>query len=235
VGSKNVGGGFLWLQRSFPAPVILAAAVLLALWIAGGYGSRVETLSNPEVGLPQRLPALLVQSLDRPAPGTFLVAARGLRDPNFSQTVVFLIDYGSAGAFGLIIDRPTGHTMAALWPEMAGLEAHSVYFGGPVFPNHLLFLLRSDSAPEDTRRVLRGVYLGSDELVLKRIIAEGEEEFRVYAGHAGWAAGQLDSEIARGDWYILRAERAFIFHQEPSRIWEELIQHVDVQVANLRM
>jgi putative transcriptional regulator len=82
--------------------------------------------------------------------------------------------------------------------------------------------------------VLRGVYLGSDELVLKRIIAEGEDEFRVYAGHAGWAPGQLDNEIARGDWYILPAERTFIFHQEPFRIWEELIQRVDIQIVNLR-
>lgn len=133
---RNVGGGFHRLQRLFPATVILAAAVLLTLWIAGGYGSRVDTLSNPEVGLSPKLPALLVQSLDQPQAGTFLVAARGLRDPNFSQTVVFLIDYDSYGAFGLIIDRPTGHTMAELWPEIAGLEAHSVYFGGPVFAQH---------------------------------------------------------------------------------------------------
>jgi len=230
---KNVGGGCHRLQRLFPATVILAAAVLLTLWIAGGCGSRVDTLSNPEVGLSPKLSALLVQSLDQPQAGTFLVAARGLRDPNFSQTVVFLIDYDSYGAFGLIIDRPTGHTMAELWPEIAGLEAHSVYFGGPVFVHHLLFLLRSDSTPEDTRRVFRGVYLGSDELVLKRILAEGEDEFRVYTGHTGWAPGQLDNEIDRGDWYILTAERAFIFHQEPSRIWEELIQRVDIQVVNL--
>lgn len=232
--SKNAGGGFKWLQRLFPATLILAAAVLLILWIAGGYASRVDTFSNPDLGFSPRLPAFVVQSLDWPAAGTFLVAARGLRDPNFSQTVVLLIDYDSAGAFGLIIDRPSGHTIEELWPEIAGLEAHSLYFGGPVFAHHLLFLLRSDSAPEDTRRVFRGVYLGSDELVLKRILAEGEDEFRVYAGHAGWAPGQLDNEIARGDWYILPAERAFIFHQEPSRIWEELIQRVDIQVVSLR-
>jgi putative transcriptional regulator len=205
------------LQKLFLTLVVIAIALLLTLWGAGAGGYRIGHPRGSSAAASPGWRVLPVQSLDRPAAGTFLVATRDLRDPNFSQTVVFLIDYDAEGAFGLIIDRPTRHTLAELWPEIAGLEAHSVYFGGPVFPHHLLFLLRSDSAPEGTRRVLRGVYLGSDELVLKRIIAEGEDEFRVYAGHAGWAPGQLDNEIARGDWYILPAERTFIFHQEPFR------------------
>ncbi len=232
--SKNVGNGFRWLRSFLLLPLVTATAVLLSLWIAVGDGSRGDTLPNADEGSSTARSAHLVQSLDRPQAGIFLVATRGLRDPNFSQTVVFLIDYDSDGAFGLIIDRPTEHTMAELWPEIAGLEAHFVYFGGPIFPYHLLFLIRSASAPEGTRWVFQGVYLGSDDLVLKRVLAEGEDEFRVYAGHAGWAPGQLDNELARGDWYILPAERSFIFHQEPSQIWEELIQRVDIQVVNLR-
>jgi putative transcriptional regulator len=240
---NRTGGEIRGQRRGFWIPLILiAATVLLTLWIVGGYRMGGDNL--PNTGRKKRLlgssaglsskQEVPVQSLDRPEAGTFLVATRGLRDPNFSQTVVFLIDSGSTGAFGVIIDRPTGHTMAELWPEISGLAAHSVYFGGPVFPHHLLFLFRSDSAPEGTRRVLRGVYLGSDELVLKRVLAEGEDEFRVYAGHAGWAPGQLENEIARGDWYILPAERAFIFHPQPSEVWRELVQRADIQVVNLR-
>jgi putative transcriptional regulator len=242
---NRTGNEIRRLQRRFRVPlsIIATAAVLLALWTVGGYWMGGDNLPNTgrenrlwgsSAGLSSEQHVLPVQSLDRPAAGTFLVATRGLRDPNFSQTVVFLIDYDSTGAFGVIIDRPTGHTMAELWPEISGLTAHSVYFGGPVFPHHLLFLFRSDSAPGGTRRVLRGVYLGSDELVLKRILAEGEDEFRVYAGHAGWAPGQLDNEISRGDWYILPAERVFIFHAQPSEVWRELVQRVDIQVVNLR-
>jgi putative transcriptional regulator len=157
-----------------------------------------------------------------------------MMDPNFAQTVVLMIDYDAQGAFGLIINRPTRHTMAELWPEITGLEAHSVYFGGPVFPNRLLFLLRSNDAPQDTRRVIPGVHLGSDELTLKRIIAKGEEEFRTYAGYSGWGPGQLDNEIARGDWHIVPAERRFIFDSQPAEVWDELIQRVDTQVAKLQ-
>jgi putative transcriptional regulator len=175
-----------------------------------------------------------VQSLEQPRSETFLIAARGMQDPNFAETVVLLIDYDAQGAFGLIINRPTPHTLAELWPEISGLEAHAVYIGGPVFPNRLLFLLRTDDAPEEMRRVIPGVHLGSDELTLKRIIAKGEEEFRTYAGYSGWGPGQLDNEIARGDWHIVPAERRFIFDPQPAEVWDELIQRVDTQVAKLQ-
>jgi putative transcriptional regulator len=174
-----------------------------------------------------------VQSLEQPQAGAFLIAARGMLDPNFARSVVLLIDYDAQGAFGLIINRPTRHTLAELWPEITGLEVHPVYLGGPVFPNRLLFLLRSGDAPQEMRRVIPGIYLGSDELALKRIIAKAEEEFRTYAGYSGWAPGQLDNEIARGDWHIVHAERRFIFDPQPDGVWDELIQRVDSRVANL--
>jgi putative transcriptional regulator len=154
-----------------------------------------------------------------------------MQDPNFARTVVLLIDYDRDGAFGLIIDRPTRHTLAELWPEIVGLEDDSVYFGGPVFPNRLLFMLRSKDAPLGMRQVIPGVHLGSDELILKLIIAKGEEEFRTYAGYSGWGPGQLDNEIARGDWHVIPAERRFIFDPDPAGVWEELIQRVDILTA----
>lgn len=217
-------------------PAIAAVSILLVLWVcfvSSNIRISGETPLRFDPGTPAGVPGLQIQSPGQLQDGMFLVAARSLRDTNFAQTVVFLIDYDAGGAFGLIIDRPTPHTMAELWPEITGLEAHSVHFGGPVFPNRLLFLLRSSDTTEGMRRVLKGVYLGSDELVLKRIVAEGEEEFRVYAGYSGWAPGQLDNEVARGDWYIVPAETRFIFDPQPSEVWPELIQRVDIQVARL--
>jgi len=221
------------LQQMVPVPVLSAVIVVLTVLIGGVVNRSTEELPNPGLSRPSGESLRLVQSPDRPRDGTFLIAARGMRDPNFAQTVVFLIDYDVQGAFGLIIDRPTVHTLTELWPDIAGLEAHSVYFGGPVFPNRLLFLLRSNDAAQEMRQVIPGVHLGSDELTLKRIIAKGEEEFRTYAGYSGWGPGQLDYEIARGDWHVILAEKRFIFAAKPAEVWEELIQRVDIKVVKL--
>jgi putative transcriptional regulator len=216
-------------------PVASAAAItMLVLWLGFGTSGRGELGPHSHYSRPSAPIPRLVQSLDQPEAGTFLIAARGMGDPNFAQTVVLMIDYDAQGAFGLIINRPTRYTLAELWPEITGLEAHSVYIGGPVFPNRLLFLLRSNNAPQDMRRVIPGVHLGSDELTLKRIIAKGEEGFRTYAGYSGWGPGQLDNEIARGDWHIVPAEKRFIFDSQPDEVWDELIQRVDTRVAKLQ-
>jgi len=231
---RNDGEG-CWVgkrQVLLPILVILTTVVLITFAVVAlGSHRGIFPQTNPG-----RLPSEtshLVQSLEQPQSGTFLIAARGMRDPNFAQTVVLVIESDDQGAFGLIINRPTRYTLDELWPEIAGLEVHSVYLGGPVFPNRLLFLLRSDDAPQEMRQVLPGVHLGSDELTLKRIIAAGEGEFRTYAGYSGWAPGQLDAEIARGDWHMLPAERRFIFDPRPAEIWKQLIQRVDIQVVNL--
>jgi putative transcriptional regulator len=50
------------------------------------------------------------------------------------------------------------------------------------------------------------------------------EEFRIYAGYAGWAAGQLEREIGRGDWYLLPADAALIFRRDMTKLWPELFR-----------
>ncbi len=219
--------------RTVLIPVLSAAIVVLTVWIWGVVDRGAGEQTNPVLRRSSGGSIRLVQSLDQPRGGTFLIAARGMRDPNFAQTVVFLVDCDAQGAFGLIINRPTRHTLAELWPEIAGLEARSVYYGGPVFPNRLLFLVRSDDAAQEMRRVIPGVQLGSDELTLKRIIAEGKEDFRTYAGYSGWGPGQLDYEVTRGDWHIIPAEKRFVFDSQPAEVWDELIQRVDIQVVKL--
>ncbi len=38
--------------------------------------------------------------------GSFLIARPTLRDPNFYQTVILLVQHDAEGAFGLVLNRP---------------------------------------------------------------------------------------------------------------------------------
>lgn len=159
--------------------------------------------------------------------GSFLVAARKLRDPNFSQTVVFLIQYDKTGAMGVVINRPTEVKLSAVLTDLKALQKRSdkIFWGGPVENNQLLLLFRSDVQPKESMQVLQDVFLGSSPKVIERMLKNksGENRFRVFAGYAGWAPGQLDQEVARGDWHILPAKADIIFNKKPAEIWPELI------------
>jgi len=49
----------------------------------------------------------------------------------------------------------------------------------------------------------------------------GPKERMIVLGYAGWGAGQLDSEIARGDWTSMSVDREIVFLQDIDAIWEQ--------------
>ena len=162
------------------------------------------------------------------AKGDFIVALPHLKDPNFSKTVVLLIDYGWQGATGLIINRPTDVKLSKVLAEIDGLSRRKgmIYIGGPVIGNWMLMLIKSRSQPEESHHVFDDVYVSSSLAVLQRIIGKARtgELIRVYTGYAGWAPGQLEQEISRGDWLILRADEETIFDKNTADIWPELVR-----------
>jgi putative transcriptional regulator len=159
--------------------------------------------------------------------GKFLIAREHLLDPNFSETVVLLIEYGNNGTIGLIINRPTSVKLSAVFPDLKGVRRRkdTIYIGGPVNINELYFLTLSEKQPEDSFHIFDNVYLSSSLVVLEQVLLnrDKKERIHVYAGHAGWAPGQLELEIMRGDWNVLPANIESIFFKDPPEIWTELI------------
>lgn len=170
------------------------------------------------------------------ANGVLLVAKPGLRDPNFSETVVLItLPAAGGGPLGVIINRPLGRRFSELMPKAAKVPEKSdrIFFGGPIARNGLLFLVRSRKPPEDSLQVLADVYLSADPRLLERLAAGLLGETRIYAGHAGWAPGQLQNEIARGGWYVIKADADTVFAADVSTIWPALIKRVTTRHARL--
>lgn len=162
------------------------------------------------------------------ASGSFLVASRSLGDPRFRETVVLLIGYGSGGAAGLIINRPTEIALSEMLPEVTGIgkSRDVVYYGGPVEGDRILMLVRAAAPPKNSDRVFNDVYVSASRSTLERLLARPKkgERFRVYVGYAGWAPGQLDGEVSRGDWYVVKGDAKTIFEKDHGTIWPELIR-----------
>src|SRR5262245_41823373 len=71
------------------------------------------------------------QTLSR---AVFLVAKPGMPDPNFRETVVFVVQAEGGGeATGVIVNRPTNRSLAELLPSQR-FESFTdpIFFGGPV-------------------------------------------------------------------------------------------------------
>ena len=200
---------------------------------AGAQDGLLKMVKQKRPSLPQ--PDPFDEKL--PAKGRFLVASPNLSDPRFRETVVLLIDYGAGGATGLIINRPSRVKLSELFPDEPGLKERTdiVYYGGPVEGRQMLMLIRAGEKPEESVHVFGDVYVSTSKNTLERMVGshKPDKQLRLYAGYAGWMPGQLNGEVARGDWLIVRADARSIFESDASGIWDELIQRGSViQVLN---
>ena len=101
-----------------------------------------------------------------------------------------------------------------------------VYIGGPVAPDTVMLVIRTEDQPAQSEHVVSNIFYSASGLALEQMLHRNGsgEAFRAYAGYAGWAPGQLEGEIARGDWHLLPADEETVFNREAAAIWPELIR-----------
>ncbi len=172
--------------------------------------------------------------------GRLLVATPMLGDPNFRRTVVLIVEHEpEQGTLGVVLNRPTKIPVGQVlepWTELV-TGPDVVFSGGPVAPNSALALAvvpgtdepmgwhPLDGAPAMAR-------LGLVDLdAPPGLIAPAIVSLRVYAGYAGWSAGQLVAEIEEGAWYVLPGEPADAFSAEPERLWPAVLRRQGGELA----
>lgn len=165
--------------------------------------------------------------------GQVLVSAKHLRDPNFYKTVVLMVEHGSDGAMGVVINRPSSilvtHALAGHFhlPESTDL----VYCGGPVEPAGLIILHDVPDIEERQLEVVDGLYLGCSAEAFEEVVNRTQDDhpvvrFRVFSGCAGWAPEQLEGELARGDWLTAPASQDLIFEEDPYELYDVMLRKV---------
>ena len=151
--------------------------------------------------------------------GLLLVAHPGLKDPNFRRSVLFLTTHQpSQGAFGFVLNRPLGKNASELLPEHGQqplLERVPVYLGGPVGQDQLSFASLSLGADQAESRFQSNLSLDD---VANRLDID-PSGVRAFVGYAGWAAGQLESELEQEAWVLVEADSHEVTPGSNDRLW----------------
>jgi putative transcriptional regulator len=170
--------------------------------------------------------------------GRLLVAAPRLIDPNFLRTVVLVCRHDEDGALGLVLNRLTSVTVGEALPGWVEPLAppNVVFLGGPVQPEMAVGLgrLRPEYAgrPESEQWTPVDQRLGLVDLSGSPAGQVGAlDRLRVFAGYAGWSAGQLDAEVASADWFVLPTEEEDPFTAGPGGLWRRVLHRQRGPVA----
>ena len=157
--------------------------------------------------------------------GQLLLDSGQLGGSFFQRTVVLICQHNAEGAFGLVLNRTIGKTVGDLiiadLPEL--LKAAPLYLGGPVQPGALSYLHTDSFIPEAD--VLPNLALGHS---LDDLLEIGEDfsatkKVRLFAGYAGWTAGQLESEMKRKSWVTFPASVELVFETPPEDLWQKVL------------
>lgn len=158
---------------------------------------------------------LLVASpylLNRPemAHHKILVATEKIDKGIFKNSVVLVVYHGTVKARGYILNGEGA--------------------GGPVNPEHLTALHSPDAkAPGSIALPDLGLMLtdgkGAEQL---RQAEMPPKEALFVKGYAGWGLGQLDREIAHGDWKVIGFDSALVFSGQPDIMWAEAMRRASV-------
>ena len=161
-------------------------------------------------------------------PGELLVAAEGMKDPRFVESVIYLVKDDAEGTFGLVINRPLAKGpiddllkgMGAN-PQGSNLEI-AVHYGGPVSSRQGFVLHSDDVTLDDSIRVKGGIAMTSDVQIIEAIAAgKGPRQYLFALGYAGWAPGQLEVEIEKQSWFTVAADKALIFGTDAENKWRK--------------
>ncbi|WP_027896751.1 YqgE/AlgH family protein [Zestomonas thermotolerans] len=148
----------------------------------------------------------------------FLIAMPHMVDPNFAQTVTYIIEHNEQGAMGLVINRPNGLTLADVLEQLrpddeppAACRALPIFAGGPVQTDRG-FVLHSPGLQYQATLDLGELALSTSQDVLFAIAdGRGPEHLLIALGYAGWEAGQLEAELVDNAWLTCPADPRILF------------------------
>lgn len=167
-----------------------------------------------------------------------LVSMPQMQDPNFARTVVLLAEYGTHGAFGLVINRQMtelAHEVITPDPPLEIQKDVRLFVGGPVEPNRAWVLTADKTLDAEALEVAEGVYLSAAPDLIKRMLQTApERRTRLVIGYAGWGAGQLDHELAASAWLMAPVQADLVFDVPIDQMWETAIRRLGAEPSALQ-
>jgi putative transcriptional regulator len=148
----------------------------------------------------------------------FLIAMPHMADPNFAQTVTYLVEHNEQGAMGLVINRPNGLNLADVLeqlrpdePPPALCQSLPIFAGGPVQTDRGFVLHPAEHSFQATLALGELALSTSQDALFAIADGSGPSKHLITLGYAGWEAGQLEAELADNAWLTCPADSTILF------------------------
>lgn len=147
----------------------------------------------------------------------------------FARSVVLLLQHDEDGTTGITLNKPMKAHVSAVLPEWQPhvTDPGVLFQGGPVSMDTAMGLV-SVPGGEAVHTEALGISVLFGGLALvdldapPPVVVPEVSGLRIFVGYAGWGAGQLESELVDGAWYVLEREPRDPFH-ESGDLWRDIL------------
>ncbi|EGD54534.1 YqgE/AlgH family protein [Gordonia neofelifaecis] len=161
--------------------------------------------------------------------GSLLIASTALTGPTFARTVIYVIEHDPQGTLGVVLNRMSDaavYNVLPAWTELAA-SPRAVFVGGPVATSSALCLGVAKTGVDVAKQPQLHQVLGPVAMV--DLDADPDElaqvltGVRIFAGYAGWDAGQLDEELAEGSWIVAQGLPTDLLSEPAVDVWQRVL------------
>jgi putative transcriptional regulator len=180
--------------------------------------------------------------------GQMLIAMPAMSDERFNRSVIYVCAHSDEGAMGIVVNQVAGNidfpellvqlevipaAERIVLPQRA--ETVKVLKGGPVETGRGFVLHSADFYIENsTLPIDEGVCLTATVDILKAIArGNGPDSAILALGYAGWAPGQLETEIQQNGWLHCAADKDLIFGTDIETKYSKALQKIGIDLAML--
>jgi len=171
-----------------------------------------------------------------------------MRDERFARSLIYVCAHSSEGAMGIVVNQAAGNVN---FPDLlvqlevipaadviqlpSRAETVKVLKGGPVETGRGFVLHSSDFFIENsTLPIDEGICLTATLDILKAIArGEGPISAVLALGYAGWAPGQLETEIQENGWLHCSADAELIFGTDIDGKYEKALHKIGIDLGML--
>lgn len=180
--------------------------------------------------------------------GKLLIAMPRMNDKRFARSVIYMCAHSEEGAMGLIINQSThqigfpdllkrlGIPVAEDSEELSDeLLSMPVHVGGPVETGRGFVLHSADYFIADSTLAIDDeVCLTATIDILRAIATGGGPDRKILAlGYAGWAPGQLESEIQANGWLHCQADLSLVFDPDLDAKYDRALAKLGIDPSHL--
>ncbi len=173
--------------------------------------------------------------------GQILIAMPDMQDPRFAKSVVYLCAHSEEGAMGLIVNKAIDDLnwkdlFSKIEIPIGSVNApRPIYFGGPVEMERGFLLHSADYFSDGaTLKVDETTSMTATIEILQDIaMGKGPEQVMLALGYAGWAAGQLESELQMNGWLLCSADETLLFDEDQDAKWDRAFAKLGVNPTML--